>query len=60
MFGEKETSEIDIEAIIKEKSKVQAEREVSLYLIYTESLTYPKEQIDPLEWWKKINMFILM
>ena len=60
MFGEKYTSEIDIEATIKEKSKVQAEREVSLYLTDTESLTFPKEQINPLEWWKKISMYILM
>ena len=50
LFGEKETSEIDIEATIKEKSKVQAEREVSLYLNDTESLTYPKEQTNRLEW----------
>ena len=60
LFGEKETSEIDIEATIKEKSKVQAEREVSLYLTDTESLTFPKEQTNPLEWWKKISMYILM
>ena len=57
LFGEKETSEIDIEATIKEKSKVQAEREVSLYLTDTESLTYPKEQTNPLESWKKISIY---
>ena len=35
LFGEKETSEIDTEVTIKEKSKVQAEREVSWYLTDT-------------------------
>ena len=40
--------------------RVQAEREVSLYLADTESSTYPKAQIDPLEWWEKISIYILM
>ena len=54
MYGENETNVDDdlSEMTTIEKVKYQANQEVYMYLIATETSKYPKAKIDPLQWWQ--------
>jgi len=52
LFGENETIDNDTDTTIIERAKYEAKQEVLSYLISIEKIPSPKEELDPLKWWR--------